>query len=78
MPCKNERSDIAAMVRSVISAWIVFLAMFLGSVLYSTIDSAIDAATDAASDAALSDFAGRPLAPGEFAQKYPAVSGATE
>ena len=74
MPCKNERSDVATMVRSVISARIVFLAMFLGAVLYSTIDSAIDAAVDAA----LSDPAGRLLAPGEFAQKNPAGSGATE
>ena len=83
MPFKDERSDIAPMVRSVISAWIVFLTMFLGSVLYSIIN------------ATPSDPAGPPVAriqvvpvgdlraeradaPGELAQKSPAVPGATE
>ncbi len=93
MPFEDKRSQIAPMVRDVISAWIVFLAMFLGSVLFSTIDAVLS--DPALSDPALSDPAGLPVAgnqvvtvedlrveptetPGEFAQKNPAESGATE
>ena len=84
MPIADERSDIATMVRSVISAWIVFLTMFLGSVLYSAIDGAIDSAQ---SDPAITRNqvvaageirAERKDAPSELAQKNPAVSGAKE
>ena len=83
MPFADERADIATMVRSVISAWIVFLAMFFGSVLYSTIDSALSdpARPPAAGNqvVAAEDLrADRTDAPRIAVQKNPAVSGATE
>ena len=83
MPCKDERSDIAPMVRSVISAWIVFLAMFLGSVLYSTIDAALSDPNDPPvarnQVVAVGDLRAEPTdAPRIAVWKNPAVSGATE
>ncbi len=80
MPFADERSDIATMVRSVISAWIVFLAMFFGSVLYSTIDSALSDPPVARNQvvAAGEIRAERKDAPSELAQKNSVVSGATE
>ena len=80
MPLENERSDIATMVRSVISAWIVFLTMFLGSVLYSIINATpSDPPVGRIQVVPVGDLrAERADAPGELAQKSPAVPGATE
>ena len=80
MPFADERSDIATMVRSVISAWIVFLAMFFGSVLYSTIDSALSDPPVARNQVvSVEELRADPTdAPRIAVRKNPAVSGATE